>query len=373
MKIAWIVPGGVDRSGERRVIPCLLWIIERIARVHDVHVFVLGQEPRRCRYRLAGAQVRNAGGFATRLQLLADVWGEHRREPFDLIHAVWAAPPGALAALLGRLLNVPVLLRLTGGDLAALPHIGYGQRASWRGRWWLKAAVAGASHVVVPSGAMRSAAEALGIRAERLPWGVALDRWPPRAPRPRRPGAAARLAHVASLNRVKDQATLLQAAKVLADHGIGFHLDIVGEDTLRGEVQRVAASLGLGPLVQFHGFLVQDQVRKIVCGADMLVVSSLHEADPIVALEAAISGTPVVGTAVGHLDDWAPEAALVVSPGNAEGLAGAIKTLLNDDPRRLAIAAAAQARALSEDADWSARQVLAIYERLTSSTPAASN
>jgi glycosyltransferase involved in cell wall biosynthesis len=373
MKVAWIVPGGVDRSGDRRVIPCLLWMIERIARVHEVHVFVLGQEPRRCRYRLAGAEVHNAGRFATRLQLLADVWSEHRRDPFDLIHAVWAAPPGVLAALLGRLLNIPVLLRLTGGDLAALPQIAYGQRASWRGRWWLKAAIAGASHVVVPSASMQSAAEALGTRAERLPWGVALDRWPPCTPRPRRPGAPARLAHVGSLNRVKDQATLLHAAKILVNRGVAFRLDIVGEDTLGGEVQRLAASLGLESYVRFQGFLVQDQVREIIREADMLVVSSLHEADPIVALEAAISGTPVVGTAVGHLVDWAPEAAIVAPPGDADGLAEAIQTLLYDDPRRLAIATAAQALALSEDADWSARQVLAIYERLTPPASSPSN
>lgn len=372
MKVAIIVPGGVDRGGERRVIPCLLWMIERIARVHEVHVFALGQEPRRCRYRLVGADVHNAGSFATRLQLLSDVWSEHRRAPFALIHAVWAAPPGALAALLGRLLNVPVLLRLSGGDLTALPEIDYGQRASWRGRWWLRAAVAGASHVVVPSGAMQSAAEALGIRAERLPWGVALDRWTLCPPRPRRPGVPFKLAHVGSLNRVKDQGTLLRAAKLLAVRGLSFRLDIVGEDTLGGELQSLASSLGLQPFVRFHGFLLQEQVRTIIREADLLVVSSLHEADPIVALEAAASGTPIAGTAVGHLVDWAPEAAVVAPPGDAEGLAEAIQTLL-DDSRRMAVATAAQALALSEDADWSARQVLAIYERLASSGPSRSN
>jgi glycosyltransferase involved in cell wall biosynthesis len=238
---------------------------------------------------------------------------------------------------------------------------------------WLRAALAGASQVVVPSAAMRAAAEALGIRAERLPWGVALDRWPPCPPRPRMPAAPLKLVHVGSLNRVKDQTTLLRAAKILANQGVGFQLDIVGEDTLGGELQRLAASLGLQSYVRFHGFLVQDQVRKIIREADMLVVSSLHEADPIVALEAAICGTPVVGTAVGHLADWAPEAALVASPGDAEGLAEAVQTLLNDDSRRLAVAAASQALALGEDADWSSRQVLAIYERLTSPASSSSN
>ncbi len=99
--------------------------------------------------------------------------------------------------------------------------------------------------------------------------------------------------------------------------------------------------------------------------ADMLIVSSLHEADPIVALEAAVSGTPVVGTAVGHLSDWAPDAAIVVPPGETEALAAAVAALLDDERRRLEVAAAAQEIALREDADWSARQVLALYDRLT--------
>jgi hypothetical protein len=32
MRIALVVPGGVDRSARERVIPALLWLIERLAR-----------------------------------------------------------------------------------------------------------------------------------------------------------------------------------------------------------------------------------------------------------------------------------------------------------------------------------------------------
>ena len=46
MKLAIVTPGGVDESGTERVIPAFLWLIERLARRHDVHVFALSQEPR---------------------------------------------------------------------------------------------------------------------------------------------------------------------------------------------------------------------------------------------------------------------------------------------------------------------------------------
>ena len=150
MKVALIVPGGVDRGGKARVIPCLLWMIERLARRHEIHVFALRQEPQPSHYLLLGAHVHNAGSRPRRLRLVMQFLKQHRKAKFDVIHAVWAAPPGAIAALLGRVLGIPVLLRLTGGDMSAIPDISYGQRRTWRGRLWLRLAVWGAAHITVP-------------------------------------------------------------------------------------------------------------------------------------------------------------------------------------------------------------------------------
>jgi hypothetical protein len=41
MKIALVVRGGVDRGGRERVVPVLLWLIERLARRLDLHVIAL--------------------------------------------------------------------------------------------------------------------------------------------------------------------------------------------------------------------------------------------------------------------------------------------------------------------------------------------
>ena len=65
MKIAMLVPGGVDRSGELRVIPAFVALIERLARDHELHVFALHQEARPARWMLRGAHVHNAGFEAT--------------------------------------------------------------------------------------------------------------------------------------------------------------------------------------------------------------------------------------------------------------------------------------------------------------------
>ena len=61
MRIGLIVTGGVDRSGRERVTPALLWLIERLARRHDVHVFALHYYRAPCTYSLLGATVHDVG------------------------------------------------------------------------------------------------------------------------------------------------------------------------------------------------------------------------------------------------------------------------------------------------------------------------
>jgi glycosyltransferase involved in cell wall biosynthesis len=152
------------------------------------------------------------------------------------------------------------------------------------------------------------------------------------------------------------------------DAGIAFHLDIVGTDTLNGQMQRCAAELGLGDRVTFHGFLSHRVLHPLLERAHVLLVSSRHETGPLVVLEAAVAGVPTVGTNVGHIADWAPHAAVAVPVGDPAGLARAAMDLLADEERRLELAHQAQARARREDADWTAAQVVQSYRRILDAT-----
>src|SRR5262249_30175513 len=132
-----------------------------------------------------------------------------------------------------------------------------------------------------------------------------------------------RLLHVAHLNRVKDQPTLLRAlAKVRAAEP-RVQLDVVGVDTLGGAVQVEAARLGLGDGVSFHGLVPADAVWSFYGNAHLLLLPSQHEAAGVAVLEAAACGLPTVGTAVGYVADWAPDGAARALPiGDASALAG---------------------------------------------------
>jgi glycosyltransferase involved in cell wall biosynthesis len=174
---------------------------------------------------------------------------------------------------------------------------------------------------------------------------------------------------LASLNPVKDQTTLLEAANRLRHAGMEFRLDVVGQDTLGGAVQAHAQRLGLTDWVRFHGYVLHEELHDLVAGADLLWMTSRHEAGPIAVLEAAVVGVPTVGTAVGHISEWAPQAAVAVPVGDAAALAAETLALLRDEPRRLALAREAQRRAVAYDADWTARRFEALYEEVIAATP----
>jgi len=363
MKLALVLPGGVDRSGELRVIPAFLALIERLARVHDVHVFVLHQEPTPDRWELAGAQIHNIGDRWTRWRAVAAIRREHRQAPFDLIQAIFSGSCSLIAVTAARLLGVPGAVHIAGGELVALHEIGYGGRRKWKGRLREALVLRGANAISAASAPIIDSLRALGHQAIRIPLGVDLRAWPPLAPRERSDGPA-RLIHVASINRVKDQPTLLRALATLAREGLAFQLDIVGVDTLHGDLRVLVRQLGLQQHVRFVGFKTQRQLRPLMETADLLVMSSLHEAGPLVLLEAAVTGVPTVGTAVGHLVEWAPTAALAVRPGDWVALAAAIRSVLADETLRLRLAREAQRCALKENADCTAELFEALYRRL---------
>src|SRR5665213_1398797 len=364
MRIAIVLPGGVDRSGEYRVIPAFLALITRLSAQHDVQVIALTQEKQAAEWPLVGAQIHNIGLPRTGLRALFKVLALHRASPVDVIHAFFSGTCGLVAALAGKCLGIPVLVHVAGGELIWLPDIAYGGAQTWRGRLRERLVLRSASAVTAASAPVIESLSRLRIAAQRVPLSVDLKSWPARNPVPRDDRSPARLIHAASLNGVKDQATLLRALHVLAQSGVPFEMDIVGEDTLHGEIQNMAAQLGLSERIRFRGFLTQKGLRPLIEAADLMVLSSRHETGPLVLLEAAVAGVPTVGTCVGHIAEWAPDAALSVPVGDWAALAAAIGGVLADEDLRIRIANEALRRAVEEDADHTARCFNQLYASL---------
>ncbi|MFN7989673.1 MAG: glycosyltransferase family 4 protein [Thermoanaerobaculia bacterium] len=377
MRVGLVVPGGVDRSGRERVIPALLRIVEALALRHEVVVFALGQEEDPGEWPLLGARVVDLGkparfpvpglGILSRARQLAAAI--RRNGPFDLLHAFWASPCGFLAVAAARGIT-PVVVSLAGGELAAIPSIGYGCGLVRTERAKVAIALRCAAAVTAASGPMVRAARAHGAAAVLVPLGVDAAGFLPSAPRAG--GDPLRLLHLGSLNRVKDPGTLLRAFALARSRFPALRLDLVGEDNLAGEAQVLAARLGLGDSATFHGILAQDAVRPFLSRADLLVVSSLHEAGPVALVEAAACGVPTVGTAVGHVAEGDGIRSLAVPAGDAGALAGAIVALATDDALRSRMGDAALAWARENDAARTAARFEELYRSVVRGSGALS-
>ncbi len=363
VRIALLVTGGVDRSGRDKVIPALLWLIERLARQHEVFVYALRYYEQPCTYPLLGATIRDLGrptGIGRQYSTAVDAL--RRDGPFDVIHGYWAVPAGLIAAIAGRRLGVPSVVTCDSGEFTALRDIGYGLQIRRRHRLAVAGAVRLASRVTVCTSYMDRLARVHGAKPSVIPLGVSSNVFKNTTASPE--GPPWRLLNVASLNPVKDHRTLITAFRRVVDTVGEVHLNLAGEDTMRGAIHDAVREGGLDPHVTFHGVLPSEEVATLYRGAHLYVSSSRHEAAGVVALEAAASCLPVVGTSVGYVADWATTRARAVPTNDPHALADAVISLLDDPVERRRLARSAHDWAVAHDADWTAAEFSRLYAGL---------
>jgi len=107
-----------------------------------------------------------------------------------------------------------------------------------------------------------------------------------------------------------------------------------------------------------------DQMPKLYQDAQVFLLPSMAEDQPLTVLEAMASGIPTVTTAIGASDilDHGVEG-IVIKPNDPVGLAEAVNGLLADTQKRTAMGQAARARA-ERDHSWG--RVLGMYRELYS-------
>jgi len=147
------------------------------------------------------------------------------------------------------------------------------------------------------------------------------------------PERGLRLLCVASLTTRKGHDTLFASLETLRDHrwelvcaGSAQH-DPQHARALRGQID----TLGMGSLVSLVGELDDEGLRHAYSRADVFVLASHHEGYGMVFDEALARGLPIVSTTAGAIPDTVPPAAgLLVEPGDALALAGALRRVMVD-------------------------------------------
>jgi glycosyltransferase involved in cell wall biosynthesis len=373
MKLVLVVPGGVDPPGSPRVIPFIHHLVADLSAAHDVHVIAVGHDAAAGTWPLFGATVTNVPvgrhsktDIARVIRTVASLAGRRGRP--DVVHGLWANLPGLAASLAARRHRVPSVVSVCGGEFAALADIGYGGALSRGGLLMARAATRSATVTTAATDWMMGHVAAAGGRVDELiPLGADLSTFSTS----RQPPVADRLVHVGNLNRVKDQTLLLHAFQRVVEQRPDATLDIAGMDTLHGATQALADELGVADRVRFTGYLQPEALASVLRTASVHVLSSRHDAGPIAVLEAAACAVPTVGTAVGHVADFAamtPPAAVAVSDRRPAALADAVVELLNDDARRTTLGERALAWSTTHDRRATSQCFEALYRRLAASS-----
>jgi glycosyltransferase involved in cell wall biosynthesis len=125
----------------------------------------------------------------------------------------------------------------------------------------------------------------------------------------------------------KDYPNMLRAFARLAEQQPLAFLLLVGRGSLQEKTETLARELGLGGVVRFLG--VREDVPLVMNAADAYVMSSAWEGMPMVLLEAAAAGLPIVATKVGGncevvVDE---ESGFLVPPRDHEALGSAMVRL----------------------------------------------
>lgn len=298
----------------------------------------------------------SSGTFSEPFAFSLRAWQElkARQSEFDIVHDNQCLGYGILG--IDRLLPTLVTLhhpitvdrRL---EIAAAP--------TWRkkisvGRWYNFVKMQGRVAqrmpriVVVSDNSIDDIHQDMGVERDRMRLvhvGVDPDLFRPLPGVVREPG---RLLTTASADaEMKGLKFLLEAVAKLRAEGREVTLTVIGRAKKGGPSEKLIKDLDLEAHVTFITGVPDERIVELYSESEVAVVPSLYEGFSLPAVEAMASGTVLVATTGGALPEVTGtdgETVLQCEPGNADSLAAALRTALDDPELRKRIGAAGRER-----------------------------
>jgi 1,2-diacylglycerol 3-alpha-glucosyltransferase len=176
-----------------------------------------------------------------------------------------------------------------------------------------------------------------------------------------------KILYVGRLMKEKGLDILIKAYGIVNAKVPNTNLIIVGKGHIRRNLEDLANGLGLKNVI-FTGFISDSLLRQAYASSDIFVLPSYAEIQPLVLLEALAMGLPAIGTNVGGIPEMIIEGrnGYIVKPGDREGLAERIITILNDSKLRKEFSRNSLQMARENDIEKSADKLERLYHRLTS-------
>jgi len=179
------------------------------------------------------------------------------------------------------------------------------------------------------------------------------------------PGDRTIITTVGRLTEIKRHDLFLQMAALVANRRPDVEFQIVGDGELRGRLEALARTLGLGDRVRFLGW--RTDLATVYGATDVFVLTSRNEGTPVALIEAMASGVAGVSTDVGGVSDvvLSPDIGTLVPFGSPEALANAALELLASPSRRRAMGECAREAVRSRfHVDRLVRDIVGLYDEL---------
>lgn len=141
-----------------------------------------------------------------------------------------------------------------------------------------------------------------------------------------------------------------------------YPLVVGGKDCSQFRAEFGLPETGYGQDIHFPGWIDQADLPAVYSRAGVFLYPSNLEAFPIPIVEAMACGTPIITSNVNGLKEIAGDAALLVDPGDADGIAEALSRALADAGLLAALAQRSLAASNRYSWDKCARATLAILE-----------
>ena len=157
-----------------------------------------------------------------------------------------------------------------------------------------------------------------------------------------------KLLNIGRICEQKGQLLLVEAVAKLAEEGERFQLTIVGDGSMRGEVEQLIQTHNLQDHIVLAGWQTSHQVRQHIVDSQALVLPSFAEGLPVVIMESLSLQRPVITTYIAGIPELVDhECGWMVPAGSVEALVDAMRDALHADDevlKRLGQVGAARVR-----------------------------
>ena len=166
--------------------------------------------------------------------------------------------------------------------------------------------------------------------------------------------------HVGRFDVPKNHAGLLEAFRLLLETHPQCRLRLVGDGDLRPDMEALAREKGIGDFVEFCG--MQSNVYPYLHEADIFVLPSIYEGNPMTVIEAMGTGLPIVASRVGGIPDMITdgESGILVDP-EPQSICDGLSRLVEDKSLRQRLGETARKQSRTFSAEHMARDYISCY------------